>query len=328
MKNVWVSIIKPKGFVAKWLLLIFISGLVYLWTEGHFDIAKEYLDTDKMSFKAGNFEITAYGAIKALFSVIIIFWITSIVSDFSDKRVSGMKKLRAANKALVQKILQILIYAAAFLITLNILGINLTSLTVLGGAVGIGLGFGLQKITSNFISGIILILERSIKPGDLLELSDGTTGYVRRSTSRATMIETFDGKEVIVPNEDFIVKQVINWTLSNNKARVTINFGVSYSSDIDKARDLALEAVREHPRFLKIPDPSCFLDAFGDSSVDFVMYFWVNDVTEGLRNIKSEVMFSIWHKFKANDIEIPFPQRDLHLRTSEPIKVINSNGKE
>lgn len=315
-----MSILKPKGVYAKWLTFLFLAGMAWVWTNGHFEIARQYLDTEQLTVSIGTFQITAYGAIKSLLSIILIFWLTAIVSDFAEKRVSKMKKIRVANKALLQKILQILIYVISFLITMNLLGIDLTSLTILSGAVGIGLGFGLQKIASNFVSGMILLLERSLKPGDLIELEDGTFGYVRKSSSRATLIETLDGKEILVPNEEFIVKQVVNWTLSNNKARITINFGVSYGADIEKAQALALEATNAHERSLKDPQAVCFLDNFGDSSVDFILYFWVSDANEGLRNVKSEVMFSIWNKFKENDIEIPFPQRDLHIKNADLIK--------
>ncbi len=325
MKKIWVSILKPKGIYAKWLILFVLAVLAWLWANGHFEVAKQYLDTEELTLSVGDFKITVYAAVKALLSVVLIFWITAIVSEFAEKRIFSMKKMRVANKALLQKILQIIIYFVAFLVTLNILGIDLTSLTILSGALGIGLGFGLQKIAANFVSGMILLLERSLKPGDLIELEDGTFGYVRKSTSRATLIETIDGKEVLVPNEEFITKQVVNWTLSNPSARLNVTFGVSYNSDIEKARDLALEAITSHPRCAKTPEASCFLEGFGDSSVDFSAFFWIKDINEGFRNVKSEIMFDIWNKFKENDIEIPFPQRDLHLKNPEAIKMV-SNG--
>ncbi len=316
--------IKPKGFTAKWLLLFVLGGIAYLWSQGHFAIAEKYLDTEQLTLTIGTYKITVYAALKALLTVVIIFWVTAIISDFSDKLIQAMKKMRVANKALFQKLAQILIYIVSFLVTLNILGIDLTSLTILSGAVGIGLGFGMQKIAANFVSGMILILERSLKIGDLIEMEDGTFGYVRKSSSRSTLIETIDGKEIIVPNEEFIIKQVVNWTLNNNKARITINFGVSYNCDIEKARDLAIEAAKDHKRCMKEPDVLCFLDNFGDSSVDFILYFWVKDVNDGLRNAKSEVMFSIWKKFKDNGIEIPFPQRDLNIKQPATIQVMNN----
>lgn len=316
-----MGLINPKGSYGKLYILAMMLGIGWLWQEGYFDIAKQYLDTEQLTLTMGEFSISAYEALKSIFFIILIFWTTSLIAEFVDKRIASIKKMRVANKVLFQKISQIIIYFIALLVTLNIMGINLTSLTVLSGALGIGLGFGLQKIASNFVSGLILLIERSMKPGDLLELEDGTFGYVRKSTSRATLIETIDGKEVLVPNEEFIIKQVINWTLSNPKARITINFGVSYGADISKARELALEAVNSHERCLEDPAAVCWLDNFGDSSVDFIMYFWVADVNLGFRNVKSEVLFNIWNKFKENDIEIPFPQRDLHLKTATPIQL-------
>lgn len=324
MKNFWIQLIKPKGFIAKWLLLIVLGGIAYLWSQGQFAVAEKYLDTEQLTITIGTYKITLYAALKALLSVVIIFWVTAIISDFSDKRINAMKKMRIANKALFQKLAQIIIYIIAFLLTLNILGINLTSLTILSGAIGIGLGFGMQKIAANFVSGLILTLERSLKPGDLIELEDGTFGYVRKSSSRATLIETIDGKEIIVPNEEFITKQVVNWTLNNSKARITINFGVSYGSDIEKARDLAVEATKANKRCSKTPDVACLLDGFGDSSVDFVLYFWIENVNDGFRNVKSEVLFSIWKSFKENGIEIPFPQRDLNIKQPANIQVTNN----
>ncbi|HPF78269.1 MAG TPA: mechanosensitive ion channel [Alphaproteobacteria bacterium] len=322
-----MTIIKPQGLHAKALLFIVLAAILWLWSQGHFSEAKEYLDTPQLTFQVGNFKVSLYTALKGLLSIIVIFWTAAIVSEFAEKRIKKMRKIRAANKALFQKIFQIIIYFVAFLVTLNALGIDLTSLTVLSGAVGIGLGFGLQKIAANFVSGMILVLERALKPDDLVELEDGTFGYVRKSSSRSTLLETLDGKEIIVPNEDFITKRVTNWTLTSNKARIDIPFGVSYNSDIEKARDLALEAAKNHPRCMKEPEPVCFLRNFGDSSVDFIIMFWVEDVTQGRWNAQSEVMFDLWHKFKEHKIEIPFPQRDLHLKTELPLQFTTKDKK-
>jgi small-conductance mechanosensitive channel len=321
MKNLWMGLIKPKGIYAKWLLLLNMIGVMWLWSQGHFDAAEQYLSAEKFTVSLGKYDVTAYLALKALFSVIVIIWITAILAEFVDKRISSLSHVNIANRALFQKIAQILIYLIAFLFTLNFLGIDLTSLAVLGGAVGIGLGFGMQKIAANFISGMILLAEKSIKPGDLLELEDGTFGYVRKSSSRATLIETIDGREVLVPNEEFIVKQVINWTLNNNKARITLEFGVSYNSDLEKVKELALKAVNEHPKCMQTPETVCWLDSFGDSSVNFIIYFWVSNVNDGYRSVKSEALFKIWHTFKENGIEIPFPQRDLNFKGVPNLKI-------
>lgn len=158
------------------------------------------------------------------------------------------------------------------------------------------------------------MLEKSVEQDDLIELTDGTFGFVRKSGARYTLIETFDGKEMMIPNEEFITTRVTNWTFSNTKGRIEVVIGVSYHSDIEKAQELILEAAREHPLCIETPAPRCYLRNFGDSSVDFILHFWVADVTAGRWEPQSEVMFSIWQKFRENNISIPFPQRDLHIK--------------
>ena len=326
MANIWLNIIKPKGIYAKWLIFLTLAAVLALGGTGHFDVVREYLDTEALTFKAGGFEISAYKVLKSILIMILVFWMAAIVSDFAEKRLSKLRKIRAANRALILKIVHIGIYIVAGLIALDIVGIDLTTLTVFSGALGIGLGFGLQKIASNFISGIILLLEKSVEQDDLVELADGTFGFVRKASARYTLIETFDGKEILVPNEDLITSRVVNWTFTNSKGRVEIPIGVSYGSDIEKVQELILEAAREHPSCIEDPEPKCYLRNFGDSSVDFILHFWVADVAEGRWVPQSEVMFQIWKKFEKNGIEIPFPQRDLHLKTPDMIKV-TSNAK-
>ena len=321
MKKVWLNIIKPKGIYAKWLIFAMLIGLLWLGTTGHFEVVRQYLDTDALTFKAGEYKISAYGVLRAMITIALIFWTAAIISEFAEKKIGKIKKLRAANRALVLKVIQIALYFVAFLFTLDVIGIDLTTLTVFSGALGIGLGFGLQKIASNFISGLILLLEKSVEQDDLVELSDGTFGFIRKAGARYTLVETFDGKEILVPNEDFITNRVVNWTFTSHKGRIEIPIGVSYKSDIEKAQELILETAKEHPRCIEDPEPKCYLRNFGDSSVDFILHFWVSDVALGRWEPQSEVMFSIWRKFKENDIEIPFPQRDLHLKTPDMIKV-------
>lgn len=322
MKNIWLTIIKPKGTYAKWLIFLTLAGILYTVSSGHFDVLRAYLDTPALTFAIGQeFSITAYQALKAAITIAVLFWVTAIIADVAENRIGKIQTVRAANRALLTKVTHILLYVVAFLLTLNILGVDLTTLTVFSGAVGIGLGFGLQKIASNFISGIILLLEKSIEQGDLIELPDGTFGFVKRNGARSTLIETFDTKEILVPNEDFITNRVVNWTLSNSQGRVEIALGISYNSDIEKARDLMLEAAKEHPSCSQMHEPAVYLREFGDSSVNFILHFWVDDVTQGRWMPQSEVMFTIWKKFKENDIQIPFPQRDLHIKSSEILKV-------
>lgn len=314
MRKWVVNIVKPKGASAKWLVFLTMAGILVLGGFGHFDIIKQYTDTASLSFKVGAYQISLYNILKAGLIVVLVFWTAAIISDVAETRIRKIKKMRAATRDLALKIIHILIYFISFLIALDILGIDLTTLTVFSGALGIGLGFGLQKIASNFISGLILLLEKSVEQDDLVELTDGTFGFVRRAGARYTLIETFDGKEMMIPNEEFITTRVINWTFSNTRGRVEIIIGVSYNADIEKARDLILEAAKEHPRCIETPEPKCYLRGFGDSSVNFVLHFWVADVTAGRWEPQSDVLFAIWQKLRAHNISIPFPQRDIHIK--------------
>lgn len=328
MKKWIINFVKPKGASAKWLVFMTIAITLVLGGLGHFDIIKQYTDTASLSFKVGTYQISLYNILKSALIIVLVFWTAAIVADIAETRIKKIRKMRAATRDLVLKIIHILIYFLSFLIALDILGIDLTTLTIFSGALGIGLGFGLQKIASNFISGLILLLEKSVEQDDLVELMDGTFGFVRKSGARYTLIETFDGKEMMIPNEEFITTRVTNWTFSNTKGRIEIIIGVSYNSDIEKARELILEAAQEHPRCIEAPEPKCYLRNFGDSSVDFILHFWIADVTAGRWEPQSDVMFAIWQKFRENDISIPFPQRDLHIKDVRGIDLPPSSTKK
>ena len=224
-----------------------------------------------------------------------------------------MKSLKPTSREVLSKLLTIALYIVAFFVALQLIGVDLTTFAVFGGAVGVGVGFGLQKITSNFISGLILVFEKSIRIGDLLELQDGVNGWVRQMNGRYLLVETTDGREVMVPNEDLITHRVINWTYSNTRARVEIPVSVAYGTDLDKAKKLVLEAARENDNCVKDPEPVCFVSRFGESGIDLLLHFWVKDVSEGRMGPKSDVMMTIWKKFQKNKIEIPFPQREVRM---------------
>ena len=321
MRKLWTVLLKPRAWIAKTLLLLFVVAFLSLGFLDYLQPIKAFLDSSRLSFSIGEVRFSVYLLIRALITIVLLFWLTGIFSEFGEKRIRNIKGVRSSNRALITKAFQIFVYFIAFIIALDVLSIDLTALAIFSGAIGIGIGFGLQKITSNFISGLILLFEKSVEDDDLVGLSDGTYGYIRNTGARYTLIETFDGKEVMIPNEDFITNRVTNWTFSNTKGRVEINIGVSYDSDIEKARELILEAAIEHPRCAKDPEPKCFLFEFADSSVNFSMFFWVDDVTEGRLEPKSDVQRSIWKKFKAHNIVIPYPQRDLHIRSSESLNV-------
>lgn len=323
-----LQLIIPTTKFAKWLVFFLLIGILGAGFAGYFDPLKEVIDTEQFTLKYGDLKITLYKVLKSILVVIAIFWVTSLIVGFGEKRIKGFKKIRASNKAIMNKVFQILIYFFAFLLILDFVGIDLTALTVVGGAIGIGIGFGLQKITSNFISGLILLFERSVEIDDLVEMNNGVYGFIRHIGARYTLIETFESKEIMIPNEDFITNSVTNWTFSNSKGRIEVAVGVSYKSDIEKAQKLILEAAKEHERCADDPKPICYLREFGDSSVNFLLFFWVDDVTKGRYAVQSEVMMSIWKKFKKSDIEIPFPQRDLHIKNIENMEELKPKGKK
>lgn len=311
-----------RGRIMAMLSFCFIA-LIMLDLSGAINPVVEWLKSDSMTFHFNDRNFSAYHIISSITIIILMLWLVGVMLRIIERRIRLIKGMRASNRTLIIKAIYVVGYFLLFLQALHILGINMTALAVFSGAVGIGVGFGLQKITSNFISGIILLFEKTVEEGDLVELSDGTTGFVRMTSGRYTRLETPDGKEVMIPNEDFITQKVTNSTYSNKLGRIEIPVGVSYDSDIVKARELMLEAAREHPRCSKFKDkaPSCPLRTFGEYSVSFTLFFWIDDVIEGTFEPQSDVMFSIWKKFKEHGISIPYPQRDLHIKEMPAISL-------
>lgn len=320
LKKLFITVMKPRAWVAQLLLALLVIAFFSLGFLGYLEPIRLFLDADDLSFHLGEKRFSAYLLAKALFLLIFIFWLAGIVSDFAEKRVKSIHTIKSSNRALIIKTLQVLLYFAAATVSLDVLGFDLTTLGIFSGAVGIGIGFGLQKITSNFISGIILLFEKSIEEDDLVELDDGTLGFVKRTGARYTLLETHDSREVMIPNEDFMTNHVTNWTYSNSQGRIEISVGVSYDSDIEQAIELCLEAARTHPRCMSDPAPVCFLREFADSSVNLLLQFWIEDITKGRYEPQSDVMRVIWRLFKENNIQIPFPQRDINIKSSEVSK--------
>lgn len=309
-------LLMPSANAAKWLMLAGLIALVFSAGAGYLNPAIHFLSQKSLTFRFAHQKFNAYDVIKGIVALLITFWGAAIVSEFIEGRINRIKQLRPTTRALFGKISQIVTYIIAFLCALDIIGIDLTALTVFSGAVGIGLGFGLQKIASNFMSGLILLVERTISPDDLIELSDGTTGHIRRTGARFTLLETFDGKEIMIPNEEFISNRVTNLTYSNKKGRINILVGISYDADLKLAQSLMMQAALAHPKCLTDPRVLCTMTAFADSAVNFKLSFWVEDVNDGMREPQSEVMFAIWDLFKQHDIKIPYPQREVTLRPS------------
>jgi potassium efflux system protein len=252
----------------------------------------------------------------------LIFWLGRWSNDHSGRYIQSQQEMRPATRQLAAKTAEIAIFGAAFLVLMNIMGVSLTSLAVLGGAIGVGLGFGLQKIASNFISGVILLLEGQATVGDFVELDGGEAGTIVKMTMRATILETFDGRWIVVPNEDFITTRVVNLSDQGSANRFEAAFSVSYDTDINKIPAIIEAAVATHPDVLTIPKPpDCELRGFGDSGIDFAVEFWVNGLDDGKNKYTSDVLFLIWNALKDNDIEIPYPHRVVEFKNAPKFDV-------
>ncbi|MCC9625802.1 mechanosensitive ion channel [Thalassospira sp. MA62] len=271
---------------------------------------------DGLALQVGEFRVSVYGIIKALLSLAILLWVAAFASRLFEQRIQKVHRLTPSVQVLMSKLLKLLLLSIAVLFALSTIGVDLTALAVFGGAVGVGIGLGLQRIVANLISGVILLLDRSIKPGDVIAIGE-TFGWIQSLGARYTAVRTRDGTEFLIPNEDLITTQVENWSHSDVKLRLKIPVGISYNCDPHFAIKLCNEAAAKCARVLDNPGPNTLLRGFGDSSVDLEIRFWINDPQNGRGNITSEILLKVWDTFKEHDIEIPFPQTDLHLRSAE-----------
>lgn len=276
-------------------------------------VAIEYLDS--LAFTIGSVKISLYLALKAFIVALTVFWLASLISRKSRNYIEKNRRIQSNTKGIIIKFIDILVYTGVIIILLKTFGVDMTAFAVVGGAIGVGIGFGLQKIASNFISGIILLFEKSIEIGDLIELENGTTGKIKHFSGRYTLIEGFDGKEIFLPNEDLITGRVTNWTHSNTHARVEVNLNVAHGSDLKKVKEIMISCAKQHPRCSAEPEIECFLTHFGESDAKFTLYFWVEDVFEGRAGPRSDVLMQIAQELQKNGIELAVPlQRIIERR--------------
>jgi small-conductance mechanosensitive channel len=276
---------------------------------------------DSWAFVIGSVRISAFDVLFVLASILLVLGAAWFATRLTRKALRGVSRLDGAQELLAEKIATIVIWTAAFFIGVDLLGIDLTALAFFGGAFGLAIGFGLQKTFGNLISGIILLLDKSIKPGDVISVHDSSGaesfGQIRKIGIRAISVITRDRTEYLIPNETLMINQVVNWSYSSRDVRVKAPVGVSYNSDIELVTDLLYQAAEDTERVLKSPKPRVNIMEFGDSSVNFELRFWIQDPEEGMANIRSDIYRRIWHLFQENDVEIPFPQRDLNVRQSD-----------
>ncbi len=311
----WVVIALAAGFIRNPFVYRLVA--VFFWTVAALNIlglirpVRDALDS--FAVVIGGLRVSPLLVIKATVLLLLTLWAANATSDFLERRVRGVADLTPSIQVLIGKLIRLLLITFAILVVLSSVGIDFSALAFFSGAIGVGLGFGLQKIVSNLVSGIILLADKSIKPGDVITVGD-SFGWVGSMGARYTSVVTRDGREYLIPNEDFVTQRVINWSYSNDEVRLDVEFGVAYASDPHKVIALALEAVRSIPRLLEKPPPVCYLKAFGNSSLDFVLRFWIRDPIDGLTNVRGAVMLALWDVLKREGVEIPFPQRDLNPR--------------
>ncbi|MDO8838379.1 MAG: mechanosensitive ion channel [Parvibaculum sp.] len=311
------SLIRQPGWASLVATVVWgIAALALLGLLGPF-----YVLLDSVAFSAGEFRISLLGIVNS----IIVFGLFILAANFlirlAEDRMARLEGVSAAARVLIVKILRIALVIAATIVALTSLGVDLTAIAIFSGAVGVGVGFGLQKVVSNLLSGILLLLDRSLKPGDVIEVGDAY-GWIENMGARYITVATRDGKEYLIPNEDIITQQVINWSYSNRAIRIRIGVGISYRSDVRKAMDLMAEAATAQPRVLsdEAHKPQVRLIKFGDSSVDLELRIWVLDPEKGMMNVTSDIRLAIWDAFHANGVEFPFPQRDLHISSAKGLE--------
>ncbi|MEM9331194.1 MAG: mechanosensitive ion channel domain-containing protein [Pseudomonadota bacterium] len=302
------------------VLLYLAIPIVTLQAFGYLDETIEFLDS--FAFQAGNIRLSAYFVVKTAIVGAFFFWLGTLSNTSGQNLIRRQESLDTGTKELFSKLFQIVLFSAIFVLAMQVLGLDLTVLTVFGGALAVGIGFGLQQIASNFISGIILLIERSLTVGDFIELDDGRMGTLKELNMRSATLETFDGKELMVPNEKFITGVFINWTRDDPRQRYEVEFSVSYDTDIRRLPDLILPAVSKHPGVLQEPEkPDLELRGFGDSGINFGLEFWIEGIDDGKNRISADLMLIIWEVLKEHDITIPFPQREVRIlgETNAPI---------
>ena len=314
------------GLLLAWVVIRLVSQLVrhplwaslFVWTTwtiaalnilGWLDPIVAYLQATNVP---GSTELSLIKVAQAILLFVIVLAAAIYLTGLLETRLRTSRTLSPLAQVLFLKSLKFVLIAFAVVIAIASLGISLTTLAVFGGVVGIGIGFGLQRVISNLICGVVLLVDNSIKPGDIISVS-GTYGWVTALGARYVSVVTRDGVEHLIPNETLITERVENWTHTHSRTRLKVEVGVHFRTDLNRAIALCLEAAKETARVIADPEPKCLLLEFGDSAIRLQTRFWIADAQNGVQNVKSEVLLAIWEKFRRAGIEIPYPQRVLHL---------------
>lgn len=317
LTGTWIIIRFATGFIRNkviarlitWLALIF-AVLVVL---GLSDPTITLMDRVGMTF--GEVRVSLLSVAKGILALGVLLWVVKVVSGYLERIIGNSEHLTPSAQVLISKISRIVLITLVILVTIGSLGIDLSALAIFGGALGIGVGIGLQGVVSNLVSGMLLLMDKSIKPNDVIAIGQ-TYGWVAKLGARYTAIRTRDGIEFLIPNEELITQRVENWSHSDSVLRLKIPIGVSYDCDLPLAIRLCIQAAAMTERVINDPAPSCLVRGFGDSAVNLEIRLWIDDPARGRANVTSQVLLQVWDLFHENNIEIPYPQRDLHLKSS------------
>lgn len=306
-----------KSTVIRFIVTYVGVPVAMLYVVGWLDPVMAYLDG--VAVNIGDIRLSALAFARTLLFGFILFWLGRVSNDTGKRVIRNQEKMDIGTREVLAKLFEIALFSVIFLLLLQVMGINLTALAVFGGALGVGLGFGLQQIASNFVSGIIILLDRSITIGDFIELEDGRAGKIRELSMRSATVETYDGKDIMVPNETFITTTFTNWTKNNQKQRYPINFSVAYDTDLEKMFEILRRVVGSHPQVLSGDDlpieerPDAEIASFGESGIEILVEFWMEGVDDGPNRVGADLMFMIWSALRENGIQIPFPQREVRV---------------
>lgn len=268
---------------------------------------------DAMAIEINDFRFSLLTVLQGAIVLTALIWGASVLAKLVDTQLGKLEDFSPTARALMAKIARFSLVVFAFLIGLYAIGVDFTALTLISGAVGVGLGFGLQKVVSNLVSGVILLLDKSIKPGDVITVGE-TFGWITSLHARYVSVTMRDGREILIPNEDLITQKVQNWSYQDSFVRLDIDFGVSYESDPHEVKKIAVDAARQHKRVLSSRPVVCHITGFGESSIDFILRFYIDDPTNGLTNVRGDIFLLLWDAFKENGIAIPYPQRDVTIK--------------
>jgi small-conductance mechanosensitive channel len=286
---------------------------------------------NSMTIELGKISISVWGLIEAIIIFILLYAAASVVNRFIAQWLMTSTKLTYSDRTLLLRVIRAATVAVVILISLGAAGIHMTAIAVTGGAIGLGIGVGLQKIGSNIISGIMLLISKPIRQGDVIafpkDFGGASWGWVTQMNLNYVQVATRHGSLLLIPNEVFVTQKTENLSYDDSNVRLNIPFGIAYKSDLNEAKTMALSAASSIDRILKIPEPKCLVMEYGDSTVNLELRVWINDPKNGIDNVKDAALMAVWDSFHANGITIAFPQRDLHIKSAVPFKILKDNAQ-